>query len=389
MIVLKLALRNLMGAGLRTWLNVFVLSITFVMIVGLQGMYDGMNRFASRAMIDIELGGGQVWSPQYDPYDPLTLDKSHGPLPDPVLRDVRSGRATPILVVPGAVYPEGRMQSVVLKGIDPDQDILGLPSSYLKTDSILPGFIGARAAKALNLKIGDEITARLRDKSGTFDAVDITIVHIMRTSVPTVDAGQIWLPLTRLQTLTGLQDEATLVTYATGATLPVGPGEWITRDLTWLLRDITAMIDSKKKGALIIYGFLLFISLLAVFDTQILAVFRRQREMGTLIALGMTRSTLIQLFTLEGAFHGILALGMGIAYGAPLLWLFQSKGLQIPDYAGEFGLVIADRLFPYYGPGLILGTAMLALVTVTLVSYWPTRKIAALNPTEALRGKRL
>jgi len=35
---LKLALRNLLGARLRTWLNVIVLSFAFVAIIGLQGV---------------------------------------------------------------------------------------------------------------------------------------------------------------------------------------------------------------------------------------------------------------------------------------------------------------------------------------------------------------
>jgi ABC-type antimicrobial peptide transport system permease subunit len=32
-------------------------------------------------------------------------------------------------------------------------------------------------------------------------------------------------------------------------------------------------------------------------------------------------------------------------------------------------------------------TALLVLVTVTVVSYLPARKIARLNPTDALKGK--
>jgi len=48
-------------------------------------------------------------------------------------------------------------------------------------------------------------------------------------------------------------------------------------------------------------------ALLAVFDTQVLAIFRRRKEMGTLMALGMTRWDIISLFTLEGSLLGILA----------------------------------------------------------------------------------
>jgi len=49
--ILKLALRNLIGTGLRTWLNVIVLSFTYVAIIWTQGLNNGMLEQSSRAMI--------------------------------------------------------------------------------------------------------------------------------------------------------------------------------------------------------------------------------------------------------------------------------------------------------------------------------------------------
>ena len=42
-LALQLAYRNLMGAGLRTWLNVGVLSFAFVLIIFYNGILDGWN----------------------------------------------------------------------------------------------------------------------------------------------------------------------------------------------------------------------------------------------------------------------------------------------------------------------------------------------------------
>jgi len=81
MLSLKLAYKNLMGAGLRTWLNVAVLSLVYIIIIGTQGIFNGMNEQASLAVIKDEIGGGQYWHRNYDPYDPFSYDDSHGRLP--------------------------------------------------------------------------------------------------------------------------------------------------------------------------------------------------------------------------------------------------------------------------------------------------------------------
>ena len=49
MIIPKLALKNVLGVGLRTWLNVVVLSLSFVLIIFSQGLLEGMNRQAEEA----------------------------------------------------------------------------------------------------------------------------------------------------------------------------------------------------------------------------------------------------------------------------------------------------------------------------------------------------
>ena len=88
----KLALRNLLGAGLRTWLNAFVLSLVFLAILTTQGLLKGMNEQTVRAMIAVECGGGHFWHPAYDPYDPLALPAARGPLPAGLRQLVAAGR---------------------------------------------------------------------------------------------------------------------------------------------------------------------------------------------------------------------------------------------------------------------------------------------------------
>ena len=383
MLIPTLAIRNLLGAGLRTWLNALALSFSFVVIILLQGVYNGMNHQAEQASVAALYGGGQYWHAQYDPYDPLTLPEAHGPLPA-VLDSLIAGRtATPILVRQATIYPGGRFRSVLLKGIDPAQTILSLPTSVLAGgDGEIPALIGARMARSTDLKPGDQVTVQWRDVHGTFDAADVTIAQVMRTTVPEVDNGQVWIPLAALRRLTAMPDEATLVVLAPG---PVAG--WTFRDPAYLLSGIRSLVRTKSVGASVLYAFLLFLAMLAIFDTQVLAIFRRRKEIGTLMALGMTRTRVIGLFTLEGALHGVLAALLAAAYGIPLLAYLAATGYALPQAVDSFGLAIGNRIFPVYSALLVVGTTLLVLVVTTIVSFLPTRRIAQLKPTDALRGR--
>jgi ABC-type lipoprotein release transport system permease subunit len=395
MIVLKLAIRNLRGAGIRTWLNAIALSFAFVAIIFGQGMMQGMNKQAEDASTAFEFGGGQYWQKNYDPYDPLTLEDAHAPLPAALESLARAGKAAPILVVAGSIYPLGRLKPVLLKGIDPGQKVLALPTAALgESDEDLPLLIGQRTAASTGLAVGDQVTVQWRDADGAFDARDGRVVGVMQTSVSTVDAGQVWMPLVRLQELAGMTKEATIVTVARGlgtrSELPdnsvMSRAGWNFKGPDFLLSDLRQMVKTKTVGQVIMFTVLFLLAMLAIFDTQVLSVFRRRREIGMLIALGMTRVQVIVMFTLEGALHSILAAVLGMAYGAPLFYSLQRNGFAIPG-GDTWGYATGDKLYPTFTAGLILGTTVLVFLVTTVVSWLPTRRIARLKPTDALAGR--
>jgi len=78
---------------------------------------------------------------------------------------------------------------------------------------------------------------------------------------------------------------------------------------------------------------------------------------------------------------------VALVFGMPLLFLLSAKGIAIPKVTEGYGYALSDRLFPVYSAGLVLGTAILVMIIVTIVSFLPTREIAKLKPTEALKGK--
>ena len=385
----KIALKNLLGAKIRTWLNVFVTSISFFMIIFMSGMYDGMLEHAKQISIETEIAGGAYWHPQYDPLDPFSFEDAHSAPPVAVMNLVELGQAVPVLVSQASIYPAGRMMPVVMKGIIPNQDIINLPTENLSghDKSLIPVLIGRGMAKYSKLKIGDSFIIRWLDANRTYDADEGIVVHIMDTENFKVDIGQIWVPLDRAQTMLAMNGQATYVTYAKEISVVDNYGSWILRDVKYLIRDMEALIEADEPQARRMYAILLALASMGIFNAQVLSIFRRKKEIGTLMALGMTRSRVVRLFTLEGGLNALLATILVVILFGPILWYSAVYGIPLPFDYSEMGLIMATRLFHVYSMGLIITTTVIVSIIVLIVSYIPSRRIAKMKPTDALRGK--
>ena len=387
----KIAMKNLLGAKLRTWLNVFVTAISFFMIIFISAMYDGMREHAMQVSIDTEIAGGAYWHPEYDPLDPMTFEDAHSVPPDAVRALVDQKKAIPVLVSQASIYPNGRIMPVIMKGINPVQNIVNMPTQMLaNNDEItIPVLIGQGMANDSKLEVGDSFTIRWLDADRTYDADEGIVVHIMDTENFKLDMGHIWVPLEKAQTMLAMEGEATYVTYAEGLSIVENKGDWVPRDVKYLIRDMEALIKADEPNAAIMYIILLALAAMGIFNAQVLSIFRRGKEIGTLMALGMTRSRVVGLFTLEGGLNAFLAVIMTVILFGPVLWYFGAYGINLGiDYSeGQMGLIIAKRLIPVYSIGLLITTTIVVSIIVLIVSYMPSRRIARMKPTDALRGK--
>lgn len=378
----QLAYKNLIGAGLRTWLNAGVLSFAFVVIIFYNGLIDGWNEQAKIDGINWEWGNGHLLHENYDPYDAFSIEDGHA-----VLAADKQENLTPVLIRQAHIYPSGRMMPIRLKGIDPDQKTLRLPTGVLKqNEADFPVLIGKQMAESAKVKTGDEVLLRWRDKNGTYDAATVTIAGIFETTVPFVDGGQFWMAIDKLWEITLLTNQTTYF-IANEHYKPSEVDGWNFENQKYLMREQTKLINSKKIGGSILYIVLMTLGLLAIFDTQVLSIFRRQKEIGTYIALGMTRWQVVRVFTAEGSMYSVFAVVLGAVYGIPILWYLSKIGISFGTDGSEMGIIMAERMYPIYGLGLIFGTIVIVILSATVVSFLPARKIARMNPVEALKGK--
>ena len=385
----KIALKNLLGARLRTFLNVLVTAFSFFLILFMSAMYDGMLQHAKQVTMDTEIAGGAYWHSEYDPLDPLTFEDAHSVPPAAIQALVGEKKAFPVLVSQASIYPGGRIMPAIMKGIPPGQNIVNMPTDALSghEEIALPVLIGKGMASDTKLEVGDVFTIRWLDADRTYDANEGTVVHIMDTENFKLDMGHIWIPLNKAQAMLAMEGEATYVTYEKGVSPVQNKGDWIPRDINYLVQDMEAIIEADKPGAQVMYMVLLALAAMGIFNAQVLSIFRRGREIGTLMAIGMTRSRVVGLFTLEGGLNAVLSAVVTLIVFGPILWYFGVYGIPLPIDYSEMGMIVAKRLIPVYTIGLVVSTTILVSIIVLIVSYIPSRRIARMKPTDALRGK--
>ncbi len=389
MLLFKLAYKNIYGAGLRSFLNILVLALIFIFIVWMQGLYDGLTVQAKTDMIREDIAGGHYRHPEYNPNEIMDLSEAHQSY-QKHMKAIDHHNLEPVLVINASAYPHGRMQSTLLKGIRPEQSVVDFPAEELvpQADNVIPAMVGQRMAEMIHVEPGDEFIVQWRDRRGTFDAATVRIVYIMTTIVPTIDAGQIWIPLKSLQKMADMPDEATYLIARPGFRLE-DPGNWVYHSREELIQSIVNLMETKTSGGMFLYIILLLMAMLSIFDTQVLAIFKRRKEIGTLVALGMTQKEVSRLFTLEGVMFGLLGAALAVVIGFPICWYTWKNGINFGPIMDSFSLAISPVIFPVYTLKMIITTFILVLLLVMVISWIPTRKIAKLRPTDAIAGRRI
>jgi len=152
------------------------------------------------------------------------------------------------------------------------------------------------------------------------------------------------------------------------------------------MADLLTLLAHDRRNTKILWVILISLAAISVFNTQILAVFKRQKEIGTLMALGMAPNRIVRLFTLEGSFAALLAVGVALLLGVPFFIWFQGVGFDV-SHLSETGFPVREKIFLDIRPWEVIYSTLVTVGIMIAVAWAPVKKIARLDPTQALRGR--
>jgi putative ABC transport system permease protein len=121
---------------------------------------------------------------------------------------------------------------------------------------------------------------------------------------------------------------------------------------------------------------------LSISNTMMMGITERTREIGTSMALGVTRRGILALFVSEGVWLGALGGALGLFLGFAFASIISTVGIPMPPPPGMAHGYTGQILIT---PRLAVEAFALAVVTTLVASLFPAWKASRLVIVEALR----
>lgn len=396
-----LALRNLTRNVRRSLLtSVAAVAGVALMVLGF-GMVDGLDENVIRAGIDTESGhvllrpGGLDTEAMNNPIDGL----------EPVPAEISAQ-----LDAAGVTYTERlRFDVKLIRGadglratglaVDPERDALVFPREKWAIDGALPDgrqvLVGARLGRILGVSVGDEVILQARTSMGAQNALSVVVSGLVTTRSPSVDNSAVLMTRALADELVrapGPSEIALRLDHRdeafTWAPRLNGLSGW--KATTWRdeAADILALNDIRRKAIQMIVFMLMAIAATGIANTLIMAAYERVREVGALMAMGMSPSQVKMMFVLEGAAMGLVASFVGVLIGGAANYRLSTVGIDFSKSANveASGIAFDTMFYTNFTLGPLVGGLAFGAVVAILASFIPASSASKLNPADAVRA---
>jgi ABC-type lipoprotein release transport system permease subunit len=401
-ITLRLAWRNLWRNHRRTlimlaavivgvWAMIFMTALT-------RGMVDEMVKDGIRTLP----GHVQIHHPSYR--DDPSVANSLAP-PGRRLRETLDGPEVVAwaarVKVPAVVSSERSTRGVVLVGIEPEREralsfVAGdmAEGRFLESPEDQGLVVGRKLLERLETDLGKRVVVMSQDRDNEIADRGFRVVGVYDSRLQAQEEGFVFAGRATVQRLLGMGDLVSEIAILgteyrnvdglrDRVEAAAGPGVTVEgwAQLDPYLGSMLGMMD----GFVLVWIVVVFLALaFGLVNTLIMAVFERVREIGLMLALGMTPRSIRAQIIAESTF--LLALGLLI--GDVLAWL------TIKPLESGIDLSIVGQGMEYWGASSVLYPALrwedvvlanvVVLVLGFIASLWPAVRASRYEPVEAI-----
>ena len=267
--------------------------------------------------------------------------------------------------------------------------------------------IGSGVARELGVQIGDRIKLispnGVKTAFGTSPRVNAyEVVYIFTAGRYDIDRTRLYMPFAEAQSYfnrEGFADEVEVIVEdpenVERLVLPLlsATGEISNAIGVWTWRDASGgflrALEVEDNVMFIILSILVLIATMNIVSGLIMLVKNKGRDIGILRTIGLSEGSVMRVFFICGAFTGVIGTTMGVVLGClfaiyidPIFSFVNyvmGGGVWDPSIRGIYALPAELRLAD------VLSAVGLSLSLSFIVTIFPARRAARMNPVEALR----
>lgn len=402
---LWLAMRSVLRQGRRTLIAIGAVSFGVIAMILSAGFIEWLMEGMRESTIKSQLGHVQVVRPGYvergtsDPYG-FVIDGE-----DALRQKIESGSnvkvVAPRLSFNGLASKGDNTLAFLGQGVSAKAESV-LSSSVtitrgrnLSADGVNEMIMGRGLAANLGVQVGDTVVLMTTTAAGNVNAVEAPVVGLFNSVSKEYDDSALRMPIALAQQLVrvnGAQQWLVLLddTARTDAKLaelkgvmPAGRFELVPwYQLSDFYNKTKDLFSSQVN---VVQFIILMIIVLSISNTLSMSVMERVSEIGTCMALGLTRARIRRIFMSEGVMLGLVGGGLGVVIGCVLALAISAVGIPLPPPPGmEQGFSGEIRLTF----GIVAKALAIAVASAFVSSLYPAWRASRMNIVDALRQSR-
>ena len=395
--------RNIWRNKLRSAVVMLAIALGIWSGIFASSLMQGVNKQRNDVIIKSQLSHIQIHAPGFD--DNYEVDKiisQPSSITDKMKKmpevEAFSGR----VISAGMAATASNGTGVLINGIDPIQEdaTIGLMSKmvdgkYFEGIKRNPIFIGKDLADKLNVKVRKKIILSFPDMSGDIVSANFKVVGIYKSTDTRFDGRNVYVRKEDLAKLLGVEDglHEIAVLLKNDDDLGKVAGDLsasFPKEQVQSWKQILPGLDMANKIASRMNYLLLLILLAAmsfgIVNTMLMAVLERVREIGMLMAVGMSKTRVFLMIMLETCFLMMIAAPLGMLIAHLSISYLGKHGINMSQFEEGFNAAgIESTIYPMLDPNFYFFVIGLVLLAAILASIYPAFKAISLRPAEAIR----
>lgn len=407
--LMPIARRNIFRNTRRSALSGVAIAVAAFAIVFLFSIIEGMQVDMATNIQNFDTGEIRIQHVDYERnqlINPvhLTVDNVDELLARLDARDDVAA-AVPRAQFPAVYFNDDVQKPVQIMAVDVARERAFMAIDTFVTAGTLPEAgssgvaIGGALADELGLGIGDRLTVTFTRADRRPNALTFEIVGIANFPIAGLNGMTLLADYERVARPMAMEGSATRVLVSVpprtdpeevaAALAPIvaevsgesiGATAWTNIDTTYSLIRFAAAIYN------VIAAFFFVLGSTVIITTTIMVIFERVREIGTVTAMGMYGKEVVRLFFLEAFQIGVAGSAAGVILGIIVTAITARFGIDLSAALEGMDFEISGVLYPVLNLKSTVVVFFYSVIVSSLVTLWPSRRAARVEPVEALRS---